>query len=658
MEKEPSPSQPKKRQASFLSAAGSRELLKRTQLAFQEPDRGLRARLLSYLLLTFTLASLLSVILEWLTVGTPTNTLWILIVAAGFATAYVLNRRKYYTLALGFALAAIAFSILYSTIDSQQPAYLEFLVLVVLLSSLFLSPWLTVLTSAGCVAAVPILAAVYPWVTLDDSTATAFLIGLTGAVATVAAIVQLRDSRQIEEQARQMGEDRRILQEEMEKRIAAEERLIYEALHDPLTSLPNRRLFISRLEHSREWNKRYPNDLFAVVYMDFDRFKGVNDSLGHSVGDELLVSLANRLKSAVRSADTVARMGGDEFAILLEGVRNEEEVHAILERLQDRIATPFEIFGNLIVMTASIGVVLDPRGYERIDDIIRDADFAMYRAKVSGKNSYKVFDIAMRTEADDEMQLESGLRSAVGDEEFKVQYLPVYSLQTRRVTRFEALLRWDHPQRGMLYPSDFLRTAEESGLIIPIGEWLLEQACKQMKRWQDEIPMDPPLSVSVNLSKRQFAQVDLVERIEAILERTGLPAKYLSLELAEMTLIEDVDGSVEKINQLHELGVGVEIDDFGTGYSSLGYLRRLPVNHLKIDRSFTSTLGVSESAVPIIRAIIAMANSLGIEVIAEGIETEEQADNLVKLKCGYGQGFFFNKPVDADLAGEMINQPV
>jgi diguanylate cyclase (GGDEF)-like protein len=392
--------------------------------------------------------------------------------------------------------------------------------------------------------------------------------------------------------------------------------------------------------------------------MDFDRFKSVNDSLGHSVGDELLVSLANRLKSAVRTADTVARMGGDEFAILLEGVQNEAEVHVILQRLQDRLAVPFEISGNLIVMTTSIGVVLDPRGYERIDDIIRDADFAMYRAKIGGKDRYKVFDIAMRTEADDELQLESGLRSALRDQEFKVQYLPVYSLQTRRVTRFEALLRWDHPQRGMLYPSDFLRTAEESGLIIPIGEWLLEQACEQMKQWQDQIHMDRPLSVSVNLSRRQFAQVDLVERIEAILKRTELPAEYLSLELAEMTLIEDVDGSVEKINQLHELGVGVEIDDFGTGYSSLGYLRRLPVNHLKIDRSFTSTLGVSESAVPIIRAIIAMASSLGIEVIAEGIETKEQADNLVKLKCGYGQGFFFNKPVDADLAGELINQPV
>jgi EAL domain-containing protein (putative c-di-GMP-specific phosphodiesterase class I) len=292
-----------------------------------------------------------------------------------------------------------------------------------------------------------------------------------------------------------------------------------------------------------------------------------------------------------------------------------------------------------------------------VDDILRDADYAMYRAKVGGKNRYMLFDVTMRAEADDELQLESGLRRAIRDGEFQVQYLPVYALQPRRITRFEALLRWNHPQRGLLFPSDFLRTAEETGLILPIGDWLLMEACRQMKGWLDQYPAAAPLAITVNLSRSQFEQPDLVARVAAILGETGLAPGCLSLELAEMTLIEDVDGSVEKINRLHDLGVGVEIDDFGTGYSSLGYLRRLPVDHLKIDRSFTSTLGVSESAVPIIRAIIAMANSLGIEVIAEGVETAEQAENLVKLKCGYGQGFFFNKPVDADLAGELIKKP-
>ena len=622
----------------------------------REPERGLRGRLLSYLLVTFFLASILSVVLEWLINGTPRNALWVLIDAAAFAIAYWLNRIYNDRTALGLALIAIVFSILYSTIVNQQAEYMEFLVLVVLLSSLVLSPWLTVLATAGCIAAIPTLAAAVPWFSLEDSIALAFLIGLTGSVATVAAIVQLRDARQIEVQERLLREDRRILQEEMEKRVAAEERLIYEALHDPLTNLPNRRLFINRLEHTRERNLRNPDNRFAVIYLDFDRFKVINDSLGHSVGDELLVTLGNRLKTPVRATDTVARMGGDEFAILLEGVQSDAEVHSVLLRITDHLARPFEVAGNSLVLTASLGVVMNPHGYERIDDILRDADFAMYRAKVGGKNQYKIFDIAMRAEADDEMELESGLGRALRDGEFGVQYLPVHSLRTRQVTRFEALVRWDHPERGRLYPSDFLRTAEESGLIIPIGDWLLKEACGQTKRWQDRFVLDPPLAISVNLSRRQFAQPDLVERIAAILKETGLPAGCLSLELAEMTLIEDIDSSVEKINRLHDLGVGVEIDDFGTGYSSLGYLRRLPVSHLKIDRSFISTLGVSDSAVPIIRAIIAMANSLGIEVIAEGIETEEQADSLVELDCAFGQGFFFNKPIDGNVAEELISQ--
>jgi len=646
----------RERQTASPSVSGFWRRFIQSNPLVREPERGLRGRLLSYLLVTFFLGSILSVILEWVSVGTPTGTLWILVIAVFFAGAYVLNRLSYYRLALGIALATIGFSFLFATIDTQQPGYLIFLVLVVLLSSLFLSPWLTVLTSTGCVAAVPVLAAVYPWITLDDGLTAAFLIGLTGAITTVAAIVQLRDARQIDEQGRQLEEERRILHEEMQKRIAAEERLIHEALHDPLTNLPNRRLFINRLEHTREWNTRHPRDRFAVVYLDFDRFKIINDSLGHSVGDELLAALANRLKSAVRTADTVARMGGDEFAILLEGVQNDAEVLSVLQRITDHLNRLFEVAGNSIVVTASMGVVMNPHGYERIDDIMRDADFAMYRAKVGGKNQYKVFDITMRAEADDEMELESGLGRALRDGEFGVQYLPVHSLRTRQVTRFEALLRWDHPERGRLYPSDFLRTAEESGLIIPIGDWLLKEACGQTKRWQDRFVLDPPLAISVNLSRRQFAQPELVERIAAILKETGLPAGCLSLELAEMTLIEDIDSSVEKINRLHDLGVGVEIDDFGTGYSSLGYLRRLPVSHLKIDRSFISTLGVSDSAVPIIRAIIAMANSLGIEVIAEGIETEEQADNLVELDCAFGQGFFFNKPVDGEVAEELISQ--
>ncbi|MEW6405422.1 MAG: bifunctional diguanylate cyclase/phosphodiesterase [Chloroflexota bacterium] len=474
----------------------------------------------------------------------------------------------------------------------------------------------------------------------------------------------------VDQQTKELDESRKALQEridagellfhemleEMEKRIQAEERLSHEALHDPLTGLPNRRLFASRLEHAVEWNKRNPNDLFAVIYLDFDRFKVINDSLGHNVGDQLLIGLAQRLKLAVRAMDTVARMGGDEFAILLEAFKNDDEVIMIVKRLQATLAAPFEAEGNSIVMTASIGIVGGLLRYEQIDDIVRDADIAMYSAKVSGKNRYAIFDVSMRQQADTVMKLESGLRNAIQNEEFRLHYQPIFSLKAQRLTGFEAVLRWQHPERGLLYPADFMRAAEESGLIVPIGHWVLREACQQMKQWQMQFKTEPPLSISINLSGRQFAQSDLVQQIESTLKETSLPAESLFLQVTEMTLIGDIEKAVTRIEQLRALGVGIEIDDFGTAYSSLGYLRHLPVNNLKIDRSFISTLGASKSGVPIIRAIIAMANSLDMKVIAEGIETAEQMKNLIQMECEYGQGFLFNTPVDGNAAQKLIKE--
>ncbi len=458
----------------------------------------------------------------------------------------------------------------------------------------------------------------------------------------------------VNKQSTQLREERKILQEEMEKRKKAEERLSHEALHDPLTNLANRRLFVNRLEHAIEWNKRHPDDLFAVIYLDFDRFKIINDSLGHNVGDQLLLGMAQRLKISVRAVDTVARMGGDEFAILLESFKNDDEVFVIVKRLQENLNAAFEVDGHSIVITASIGIVLNLLRYEHVEDIMRDADIAMYTAKVGGKNRSQVFDTSMREEAEGILKLESGLREAFGKGEFRIHYQPTLSLKTQQITGFEALVRWQHPERGLLYPADFMKAAEESGLIVPIGQWVLREACRQMKEWQDYFRMESPLTISVNLSSRQFAQPDLAQQIAAILTETGLPANNLVLELSETTLIEDINTAAGKIEKIQILGVGVEIDDFGTGYSSLGYLRRLPVNNLKIDRSFISTLGISRSGIPIIRAIIAMANSLGIKVIAEGIETQDQMDNLIQLECDYGQGFLFNTAVDGRTAHELI----
>ena len=446
------------------------------------------------------------------------------------------------------------------------------------------------------------------------------------------------------------------LLEEIEKRIQAERRLSHEALHDPLTNLANRRLFLERLEHAIESNRRQYHDKFAVVYLDFDRFKIVNDSLGHNVGDQLLISLGQRLKASVRAIDTVARMGGDEFAVLLESYKSTDEVFMILKRLQENLSARFEVSGNFLVMTASIGVVMNILDYERLDDIMRDADIAMYNAKISGKNSYKVFDITMREDAADILKLEIGLRQALEKKEFRIHYQPILSLKSRQITGFEALLRWEHPERGFLHPVDFLKPAEESGLIIPIGLWVLCEACRLMKEWQMQFNIEPPLSISVNLSSRQFSQPDLTQQIEAILDETALPAKSLLLELTETTLLADIETAVTKIEDLQKLDIGVEIDDFGSGYSSLGYLTRLPVNNLKIDRSFITNLGISKSGVPIIRAVLAMADSLNMKVVAEGIETLEQLNHLLNLDCDYGQGFLFNAAIDSDAAQELIKE--
>ena len=292
--------------------------------------------------------------------------------------------------------------------------------------------------------------------------------------------------------------------------------------------------------------------------------------------------------------------------------------------------------------------------YERLDDILRDADIAMYNAKVSGKNRFKVFNIQMQEEAADTLNLEMGLRNGLRNGDFRVYYQPIFSLEPRMITGFEALLRWEHPERGLLYPADFMRAAEETGLIVPIGQWVLGQACLQMKQWQMLFTMQPPLTISVNLSSRQFAQPDLSQQIEKVLKETGLPAKSLLLELTERTLTEDIETAIGKIEHLQAIGIGVEIDDFGTAYSSLGYLGRLSACNLKISRSVVSTLGVSQSGVPILRAIMAVANGLDMKVIAQGIETEDQINSLVDLQCDYGQGFLFATPIDGDAAQKLL----
>ncbi|HEX7587270.1 MAG TPA: bifunctional diguanylate cyclase/phosphodiesterase, partial [Anaerolineae bacterium] len=395
---------------------------------------------------------------------------------------------------------------------------------------------------------------------------------------------------------------------------------------------------------------------FAVLYLDLDRFKVVNDSLGHNIGDLLLIESAHRLSACLRNLDTVARLGGDEFVILLEDIQDLSEGTRIADRIQHDLALPCELDHHTVFVSVSIGVVLKTSEYERPEDILRDADTAMYSAKALGRGRYEVFDRTMRDRAMTRLDLETDLRMALGRHEFFINYQPIVSLQTRGLIGFEALVRWQHPSRGLVAPADFIPVAEETGLIIPIDQWVLRDACQQMRKWHAEYPADPPLTISVNLSAKHFGQADLGQQVALVLQETGLDPRSLKLELTESMIVEDSEAVSSVLAELGALGVQVQIDDFGTGYSSLGYLHRLPIDTLKIDRTFISRMGMNGNGSEIVRTILVLAHDLGMKVIAEGVETLDQLTRLKGLECEYGQGFLFAKPVDYQMASTLISE--
>lgn len=433
------------------------------------------------------------------------------------------------------------------------------------------------------------------------------------------------------------------------ERKRAEEQLAQQAFYDPLTQLPNRALFMDRLDHlirraRRRGGKRF---LFAVVFLDLDRFKGVNDSMGHQAGDNLLTQIARRLETCIRPGDTLARLGGDEFTILLEDIRSEADAIRVAERIHRGLATPFNLNGTDIFSGASVGIALSSTGYDQPEDMLRDADIAMYRAKSGGRSRHEVFDSEMHKRAVALMQLETDLRRAIERNEFRVYYQPIVDLNTGSLQGFEALVRWEHPQRGLVMPDVFIPLAEETGLIGPIGLWVLRESCRQMRDWHKRFPSKPRLRISVNLSTRQLGQADLVDQVQTILRQTDLEAKYLILELTESALMQNLKVGADVIRQLHDLDVRLNIDDFGTGYSSLSYLQSFPVDTLKVDRSFVSRMNHEHSQSEIVRAIIALAQNLGMSVTAEGVETQDQVDALRLLNCKSGQGYFFARPMPA-----------
>lgn len=435
---------------------------------------------------------------------------------------------------------------------------------------------------------------------------------------------------------------RRLLERER-----VEQELRHASRHDPLTRLPNRAYFTERLSRAVQRARRDPAELFAVLFLDLDHFKVVNDSVGHQAGDELLVAVARRLEQCLRGEDMVARLGGDEFALLLEHVRDAGDAAHVAERILATLAMPINVGGYELFTSASIGIVLSSSAHEQPEHLLRSADMAMYRAKVGGRGRFELFDPAMHAAALVRLQLETDLHRAAERGEFLVHYQPIVCLITGRVSGVEALVRWRHPERGLVPPAEFVPAAEETGLIIPLGRWVLEEACRQVRSLQEIRREGPPLTLAVNLSGKQLTQADLVEQVARILEAERLAPSCLKLEITESVIIEKTELVTRVLAEIKRLGVQVQLDDFGTGYSSLGYLHRLPLDALKVDRSFINNMELAERPAQLVQTILTMSRNLGLEAIAEGVTTAGQLRRLRELGCHYAQGYLFSAPLDA-----------
>ena len=435
-------------------------------------------------------------------------------------------------------------------------------------------------------------------------------------------------------------------------RKEAEEQIRHAAYHDALTGLPNRTLLTDRMSMAIERARRSSPYRFAVLFLDLDRFKIVNDTMGHETGDRLLIELAGRLTLSVRTIDTVARLGGDEFGILLDGIVSDKRALEIAERIQSLLSKPFKLEGQEFFTSASIGIAFSASSYESPDEVLRDADIAMYRAKANGKARYEIFDQRMHTRGVEALRMENDLRRGIERGEIVCYYQPIISLQTGRLAGFEALARWVHPERGLILPAEFIQLAEETGLIVPLGTSIFSEACRQLKEWQTRARED--LTISINLSAKQFAKTGFVESIRKTIRNIGVKPDSVHLEITESILIENIQASVETLSQFKSIGVKLSIDDFGTGYSSLSYLHTFPFDIVKIDRSFVSRMTTDKNCRSIVETIITLGEKLGKTMIAEGIETEEHREVLSQFACGFGQGYLFSKPLDKDTATEFL----
>jgi diguanylate cyclase (GGDEF)-like protein len=466
--------------------------------------------------------------------------------------------------------------------------------------------------------------------------------------------IHLELESRVEQRTAELVEAYNQLKKETNKREKVEKELTYDAFHDRLTGLSNRDLFMNRLDHLIQQKKREKDYLYAVLILDLDHFKVINDSLGHAIGDRLLISISKKLLNLLRSGDTIARWGGDEFVLILDKMKKESDATLVAERIQKELEKPVILDDHEVFTTVTTGIALCSDDYENPEEVIRDADTALNRAKSLGRARYEMFDSEMHRTAVSRLKLENDLRRAIKDKAFTPYYQPIIDLESTEIIGFEALVRWFDPNRGMVSPGEFIPVAEETGLIVPIDQLVLLKACNQLFSWHKIFKRKHPLIISVNLSTKQFSQPDLIEQIENIIKGSKLNPNYLRLEITESVIMENAESAAEKLTQLRALGIKLYMDDFGTGYSSLSYLHRFPIDALKIDRSFVSRIGHDNESSAIIRTIITLAKTLGLDIIVEGIETKEQLEHLKELGCKKGQGFLFYKPLNKDDIGKIL----
>ena len=458
----------------------------------------------------------------------------------------------------------------------------------------------------------------------------------------------------VRERTSQLEAANRILKQEILQRHQLEEKLRYDALHDSLTGLPNRSLFMEQLKNCLYDAIEDCDRQFAILFIDLDRFKIINDSLGHLAGDELLIACAQRLENCIFAETTLARLGGDEFTILLDKIKDVRDAAIVAERILQEFTSPFSLGNRSLLITATIGIAVGNSEYEREIDLLRDADTALYRAKELGKARYEIFNRQMYLDAMSRLELENELREAILHEELVLYYQPIYALHNFQLMGFEALVRWQHPKRGLLPPGEFIPLAEETGSIVPLGEWVMERACRQLQKWQNSLPEGESPTMSVNVAGRQLNDPNFLKTIDRILTKTQVDSQYLKFEIVESMLVENTDRLIDLLHQIKNRQIQLSLDDFGTGYSSLSYLPQFPIDILKIDRSFVEAMNVERQNLEIIKTIITLAQVLRLKVIAEGIETKQQSETLQTLKAEFGQGYLFAKPLTPEEATEAL----